>query len=75
MSKAEEIEAFETENTESDLVCPFCGQEDFDKIGLKYHLRNHAKAIMLWYALKMFTTSVYEQITETKFPEHLLPNH
>lgn len=22
------------------LECPFCGEDDFDKIGLKYHLQN-----------------------------------
>ncbi len=21
------------------IICPFCGEEDFDLIGLKYHLR------------------------------------
>ena len=48
-------------------------EKEINELTIK--LSNHAKAIMLWYALKMFTTSVYEQITETKFPEHLLPNH
>ena len=23
------------------IECPFCGEKDFDKIGLKYHLENH----------------------------------
>lgn len=23
------------------ITCPFCGQEDFDDIGLKYHLKMH----------------------------------
>lgn len=26
-----------------DIVCPFCGDDDFDKIGLKYHLRTYCK--------------------------------
>ena len=25
----------------SDLVCPFCGEQDFDKPGLKYHLETY----------------------------------
>lgn len=25
----------------SGIVCPFCGQEDFDLLGLKYHLSNY----------------------------------
>jgi len=23
------------------IECPFCGEKDFDKIGLKYHLNNY----------------------------------
>ena len=23
------------------IKCPFCEEDDFDKIGLKYHLENH----------------------------------
>lgn len=29
------------EGMEDNLVCPFCGEKDFDKIGLKYHLQNY----------------------------------
>ena len=25
------------------IECPFCGKKDFDKIGLKYHLRNYCE--------------------------------
>jgi len=28
---------------EKPIVCPFCGEDDFDQIGLKYHLSNHCK--------------------------------
>jgi len=28
---------------EIDLICPFCGEKDFDKIGLKFHLINYCK--------------------------------
>ena len=31
------------EKTENDLVCPFCGEEGFDKIGLKYHLQYYCE--------------------------------
>lgn len=27
----------------SDVVCPFCGEEDFDLIGLKHHLEDHCE--------------------------------
>ncbi|MBA7499218.1 hypothetical protein ES704_01958 [subsurface metagenome] len=26
-----------------DIVCPFCGEDDFDKVGLKYHLDTYCK--------------------------------
>jgi hypothetical protein len=29
------------------LVCPFCNEGDFDKIGLKYHLINHCEEYRL----------------------------
>ena len=32
----------------------------------------YAKSVMIWYALKMFTTMAYEQITNKKAPECLL---
>ena len=25
------------------MKCPFCGEDDFDLIGLKYHLLNYCK--------------------------------
>jgi len=31
----------ETEFEEVAVPCPFCGEEDFDRIGLKHHLRYH----------------------------------
>ena len=27
----------------SNIICPFCGEEDFDLIGLKHHLQNHCE--------------------------------
>jgi len=38
------IEELNTEITEArkkhrDIVCPFCGEGDFDLVGLKYHLK------------------------------------
>lgn len=35
-------------------------------------LGSYAKAVMVWYALKYFTTVAYEQITGNKFPEEVL---
>ena len=32
---------------------------------------NFAKSLMLWYALKMFTTVMYEKITKEPFPKEL----
>lgn len=26
-----------------DIVCPFCGEDDFDKEGLKYHLGKYCE--------------------------------
>ena len=26
------------------MNCPFCNQDDFDKVGLKYHLENYCEA-------------------------------
>jgi len=45
-------------------------QKEINMVSLK--LENHAKAIMLWYALKMFSSVMYEQIVGEKFPEQLL---
>lgn len=28
----------------SDLICPFCGEKDFDAIGLKSHLQRDCEA-------------------------------
>lgn len=41
LPKVEEMK--EDDNPPSDLICPFCSQDNFDKIGLKYHLRNHCE--------------------------------
>lgn len=30
-------------STDSGITCPFCGDSDFDLIGLKYHLSNYCK--------------------------------
>ena len=45
-------------------------QKEINMVSIK--LENHAKAIMLWYALKMFSSVMYEQIVGEKFPEQLL---
>lgn len=39
---------------------------------LTTRLESHAKAVILWYTLKMFTATVYEQLTGTKAPELLV---
>lgn len=36
-------------------------------------LKDHAKAILLWYTLKMFVTVAYEQLAQKPFPIELLP--
>jgi len=33
----------ERERLDRPIVCPFCGQDDFDQIGLKHHLSNHCE--------------------------------
>ena len=33
----------EDEELNKALVCPFCNDGDFDKVGLKYHLENYCK--------------------------------
>jgi len=33
----------ETTEKEPDISCPFCGEEGFDKIGLKYHLQHYCE--------------------------------
>lgn len=30
-----------SEKHSTDIECPFCGEDGFDKIGLKDHLQNH----------------------------------
>lgn len=30
-------------NKTGEINCPFCNENDFDKIGLKYHLERHCK--------------------------------
>ena len=32
-----------TDEGDNDIVCPFCGDDGFDKIGLKYHLEYYCK--------------------------------
>lgn len=39
---------------------------------IEFKLKNYATAVMLWYALKMFTGIAYEKITNTPFPKELL---
>lgn len=39
---------------------------------IEMKLRDHAKSVMLWYALKSFVAVAYEQITNQKVPEYLL---
>ena len=29
-----------------DVACPFCGEDDFDLIGLKYHIENHCNTFI-----------------------------
>jgi len=29
-----------SENKKAEIICPFCGEDDFDLIGLKHHLLN-----------------------------------
>jgi len=26
-----------------DIVCPFCGEDDYDKAGLRHHLKNYCE--------------------------------
>jgi hypothetical protein len=28
---------------QQDIICPFCGEDGFDKIGLKYHLQTYCE--------------------------------
>jgi len=28
---------------QKEIVCPFCGEGDFDKVGLKHHLQDHCE--------------------------------
>lgn len=40
----EVCQLFEKDKPKLDcIVCPFCGENGFDKMGLKYHLRNYCK--------------------------------
>jgi len=45
-------------------------QREISRVAI--NLESHAKSVMLWYALKMFTAFAYEQIAGQKFPEQLL---
>lgn len=29
--------------SQKEIICPFCGDDDFDKIGLKHHLNTYCK--------------------------------
>jgi len=31
------------ENSNGDIICPFCEDTGFDKVGLKYHLAYHCE--------------------------------
>jgi len=33
----------EHDQGKQDIICPFCGDDDFDKIGLKNHLIKHCE--------------------------------
>jgi hypothetical protein len=49
------------------------GGDEQKKISdLSIKLESHAKAVMLWYALRMFTGVAYEKITNQEFPKELL---
>lgn len=41
-------------------------------VQIESYLKDHAKSVMLWYALKSFVAVAYEQITKQKPPEYLL---
>ena len=42
ISKQEAMEYAGMDDIEMDeLTCPFCGDKDFDLIGLKYHIQNY----------------------------------
>lgn len=36
-----ELDVIEPKPTE--IICPFCGDDDFDKVGLKLHLENYCE--------------------------------
>lgn len=38
-SFAVDLDKLKKIESDSDLICPFCKESDFDKIGLKYHLQ------------------------------------
>jgi hypothetical protein len=46
--------------------------DNIDIQAVTFRLTDYSKAIMLWYALKMFVAETYEKITNEKFPEQLL---
>ncbi len=41
VAKAQLAKVKQHDEQSQDIVCPFCGEEDFDKIGLKWHLQTH----------------------------------
>ena len=40
------------------MKCPFCGEDDFDLIGLKYHIQNYCK---VYDETKRLPTLQYEE--------------
>ena len=37
-TKISPLNKFDKQNEKSEIYCPFCGEGDFDRIGLKHHL-------------------------------------
>lgn len=59
-------EIINTSDVNNDVECPFCGEKDFDLIGLKYHLSILAVAILLREAVMnnnnaKILTKIYDQ--------------
>ena len=40
------------------MKCPFCGEDDFDLVGLKYHILNYCK---VYDEVKMLHTLQYKE--------------
>ena len=37
-TQTDNMREFDKLDETGDIICPFCGEEDFDRIGLKQHL-------------------------------------